>query len=98
MNMELSKQVVTVFLCCLLVQFAAQAGIQCPESFLPARQSPSVLVLESGSSVDLDGAGVTGERTGMAVGSSTTTIPTSPTAEPSSIATALTTATSITAV
>jgi hypothetical protein len=43
-----------------------QAGILCPESFLAGLPSPSGLDLESASSGDLDGAGITGDMTGTA--------------------------------
>ena len=54
--------------CMGYLSWPTRAGIPCPESFLPARQSPSVLDLESVSSEDLVGAGIGGDPTGMTIG------------------------------
>src|SRR5216683_2798714 len=67
--------------CTVRLLLPTQAGIRCPVFFGAASDSRSVLDLESGTSEDLGGAGVTGGTTGMAVGHSTTITPSSRTAE-----------------
>src|SRR5258707_9390825 len=59
-----------------------RAGIPYPGFFGVASDSRSVLDLELASSEDLDGAGATGDTTGVAVGQCTTITPSSRTAEP----------------
>src|SRR5215831_10228609 len=67
-------------LCTGPLSLPTQAGIQSPEFFGEASGSPSVSGLESVSSEDLDGAGDTGDTTGMAVGHFSTITPGSLTA------------------
>src|SRR5215467_622339 len=67
-------------LCTGTLSLPTQAGIQSQEFFGEASGSPSVSGLESVSSEDLDGAGDTGDTTGMAVGHFSTITPGSLTA------------------
>src|SRR6266403_163819 len=62
-------------------------GFLCPESFMAAHQFTLAVVLESASSADLGGAGITGIMIGTVAPGFITTIPTSLTAARSSIAT-----------
>src|SRR6266478_9916296 len=67
--------------CTVRLLLLTQGGIPCRGFFGVASDSRSVLDLESVTSEDLGGAGVTGDMTGMAVGHSTTITPSSRTAE-----------------
>src|SRR6266852_25737 len=71
-----------------------QAGIPCPGSSSPERGLDSESASGSAFSEDMGGAGITGDTTGTAEQRSTTTTPTSLTAERSSIATTSIAATS----
>src|SRR5712664_3477872 len=80
--------------CTVRLSLPIQAGIRCPGFFGAASDSRSVLDLESGTSEDLGGAGITGDMTGMAARRFTTTTPTSLIVTRSSIMAILTTAAS----
>src|ERR1700674_943992 len=66
---------------------SGQAGIRIQDSFLVVRELPLASALESASLVGLAGGGTTGDMIGITTASFTTTIPTYPTAEFSSITT-----------
>src|SRR5713101_140128 len=72
-----------------------RVGIRCRGYSWPERGLDLESASGSAFSEDMDGAGITGDTTGTAGQRSTTTAPTSLTAERSSIATTSTTATSI---
>src|SRR5713101_6624523 len=84
--------------CTVSLSSRTQAGIRCLGFLGAVSDSPLVLDLESGTSEDLGGAGVTGGTTGVVMGRCSTTTSTSPIVTRSSIMGTLTMAVSATAV